>query len=155
MGITNTNTDYAGEASTQEEPMEAGITETNPNLVHEDDTEDLEEVATVAAFATGIYNWHTDLVNQCIHVVNMPERRDEDPAFIQVKVTAKGHPDADPETGMRVLKSEEIPSFKAGVQYVLDMLHALPFKFLPTDADQNVVPEYASTGKDDAEKELS
>lgn len=155
MGITNTNTDYAGEASTQEEPMEAGITETNPNLVHEDDTEDLEEVATVAAFATGIYNWHTDLVNQCIHVVNMPERRDEDPAFIQVKVTAKGHPDADPETGMRVLKADEIPSFKAGVQYVLDMLHALPFKFLPTDADQNVVPEYASTGKDDAEKELS
>ena len=155
MGITNTNTDYAGEASTQEEPMEAGITETNPNLVHEDATEVLDEVKEISQFATGIYNWHTDLVNQCIHVVNMPERRDEDPAFIQVKVTAKGHPDADPETGMRVLKADEIPSFKAGVQYALDMLQELPFKFLPTDADQNVVPEYASTGKDDAEKELS
>lgn len=131
------------------------VVETNPNLVHEDATEDLEEVSNVARFATGIYNWHTDLVNQCIHVVNMPERRDEDPAFIQVKVTAKGHPDADPETGMRVLNSEEIPSFKAGVQYALDMLQELPYKFLPTDADQNVVPEYASTGKDDAEKELS
>ena len=131
------------------------VEETNPNLVHEDATEDLEEVGTVAAFATGIYNWHTDMINQCIHVVNMPERRDEDPAFIQVKVTAKGHPDADPETGMRILKADEIPSFKAGVQYALDMLKELPFKFLPTDADQNVVPEYASTGKADDEKELS
>ena len=134
---------------------EESVVETNPNLVHEDETEILDEVKEVSQFATGIYNWHTSLVNQCIHVVNMPERREDDPAFIQVKVTAKGHPDADPETGMRVLKSEEIPSFKAGVQYVLDMLQELPFKFLPTDADQNVVPEYASTGKEDAEKELS
>ena len=141
--------------SEQKVNQEEEVVETNPNLVHEDDTEVLDEVKEISQFATGIYNWHTDLVNQCIHVVNMPERRDEDPAFIQVKVTAKGHPDTDPETGMRVLKADEIPSFKAGVQYVLDMLHALPFKFLPTDADQNVVPEYASTGKDDAEKELS
>lgn len=135
--------------------QEEAVVETNPNLVHEDETEILDEVKEVSQFATGIYNWHTSLVNQCIHVVNMPERQEDDPAFIQVKVTAKGHPDADPETGMRVLKSDEIPSFKAGVQYVLDMLQELPFKFLPTDADQNVVPEYASTGKEDAEKELS
>lgn len=135
--------------------QEEEVIETNPNLVHEDETEILDEVKEVSQFATGIYNWHTSLVNQCIHVVNMPERREDDPAFIQVKVTAKGHPDADPETGMRVLKSDEIPSFKAGVQYALDMLKELPFKFLPTDADQNVVPEYASTGKEDAEKELS
>lgn len=141
--------------SEQKVNQEEEVIETNPNLVHEDDTEVLDEVKEISQFATGIYNWHTDLVNQCIHVVNMPERRDEDPAFIQVKVTAKGHPDADPETGMRVLKADEIPSFKAGVQYALDMLQELPFKFLPTDADQNVVPEYASTGKDDAEKELS
>lgn len=134
---------------------EEAAVETNPNLVHEDETEILDEVKEVSQFATGIYNWHTSLVNQCIHVVNMPERQEDDPAFIQVKVTAKGHPDADPETEMRVLKSEEIPSFKAGVQYALDMLQELPFKFLPTDADQNVVPEYASTGKEDAEKELS
>lgn len=135
--------------------QEEEVVETNPNLIHEDETEILDEVKEVSQFATGIYNWHTNLVNQCIHVVNMPERREDDPAFIQVKVTAKGHPDADPETGMRVLKSDEIPSFKAGVQYALDMLQELPFKFLPTDADQNVVPEYASTGKEDAEKELS
>lgn len=135
--------------------QEEEVVETNPNLIHEDETEILDEVKEVSQFATGIYNWHTSLVNQCIHVVNMPERREDDPAFIQVKVTAKGHPDADPETGMRVLKSDEIPSFKAGVQYALDMLQELPFKFLPTDADQNVVPEYASTGKEDAEKELS
>lgn len=135
--------------------QEEEVVETNPNLVHEDETEILDEVKEVSQFATGIYNWHTSLVNQCIHVVNMPERREDDPAFIQVKVTAKDHPDADPETGMRVLKSDEIPSFKAGVQYALDMLQELPFKFLPTDADQNVVPEYASTGKEDAEKELS
>lgn len=141
--------------SEQKVNQEEVVAETNPNLVHEDDTEVLDEVKEVSQFATGIYNWHTSLVNQCIHVVNMPERRDEDPAFIQVKVTAKGHPDADPETGMRVLKADEIPSFKAGVQYALDMLQELPFKFLPTDADQNVVPEYASTGKEDAEKELS
>ena len=131
------------------------VEETNPNLVHEDATEDLEVVSTVAEFSTRIYYWHTEMINQCTHVVNMPERRDEDPAFIQVKVTAKGHPDADPETGMRILKADEIPAFKAGVQYALDMLKELPFKFLPTDADQNVVPEYASTGKADDEKELS
>lgn len=141
--------------SEQKVNQEEEVVETNPNLVHEDDTEVLDEVKEISQFATGIYNWHTALVNQCIHVVNMPERRDEDPAYIRVKVTAKGHPDADPETGMRILKADEIAPFKAGVQYALDMLKELPFKFLPTDADQNVVPEYASTGKDDAEKELS
>lgn len=170
MGITNTNADYAGEASnqepkvvdqlqnleatTQEQHLEEAFSETNPNLVHEDDTEVLDEVKEISQFATGIYNWHTHIVNQAIHVVNMPERQQDDPAFIQVKVTAKGHPDTDPETGMRILKAEEIPAFKAGVQYMLDMFQELPYKFLPTDADDNVVPEYASLGNDDAEKEL-
>lgn len=152
MGITNTNADYAGEASNQEDEVTA--VETNPNLVHEDDTEVLDEVKEISHFATGIYNWHTNIVNQAIHVVNMPERQQDDPAFIQVKVTAKDHPDTDPETGMRILKAEEIPAFKAGVQYALDMFQELPYKFLPTDADNNVVPEYASLGNDDAEKEL-
>lgn len=152
MGMTNTNQDYAGECDPSNDGSPA---ETNPNLVHQDDVEELDEVKNVSDFANGIYVWHTSLVNQCIHVVNMPEHQADDAAFIQVKVTAKGHPDADPETNLRILKEEEIPAFKAGVQYALDMLVELPFKFLPTDADNNVVPEYASQGKPDAEKELS
>lgn len=148
--MTNTNQDYAGEC----DPSNNGKQEeVNPNLVHEDDTEQLDEVKEISHFATGIYNWHTNIVNQAIHVVNMPERKEEDPAFIQVKVTAKDHPDADPETGMRILKAEEIPAFKAGVQYMLDMFGELPYKFLPTDADNNVTPEYASQGDTDAGKE--
>lgn len=119
--------------------------ENNVNLVHQDNVAELEEVREISHFATAVVNWHTNNCNQAIHAMNMPEHVEGDEAFIQVQVLALGHPDVDPETGMRVLKAEEIPAFKAGIRYLFDLIEELPFKFLPTDADGNVQPEYAST----------
>ena len=149
MGMTNTNQDYAGEC----DPSNCGTQEeVNPNVIHQDDTEDLEQVKEISIFATQIYNWHVDLMNQCRHVVNMPIPQEGDTAYIRINVTApEGHPDRDPETGKRALKLEEYPAFIAGVRYAADMLAELPFKFLPTDADGNVQPEYASSGSNEQE----
>lgn len=136
-----TNTDQNLETAKQPEITQIEGEENNPNLVHEDDTSDLEEIKNISMFASGVVAWHTDICNQANHVIGMPEQ-DAKGAVIEIKITSDKATDP---SGLRTLDVSEHEAFKAGVRYVYDMFKSLPFSFLPTDADGKVEPEYAST----------
>lgn len=129
---------------------------TEQNLVTEKEATALEQVNNLDHFSTGIYNWHVAACNQCIHALNMPEPQEGDTAYVQISVACDPeHPDFNPETGMRTLAVEEIDAFKAGIAYALSHFEKLPFLFVPTDADGNVVPEYQDVQVEDDEQGLS
>lgn len=149
MGMTNTNADYAGECDPTNTPS-ANVTAEqvdsaaeNPNFVNEDQTEDLVMITNLSNFAAGIVGWHTDICNQAVHAMQMPEIHPTEGTHIRIRIHTDSKEKQD-EEGMRVLAPEEIEAFKAGIRYVYDQFKELPFKFLPTDADGNVQPEYAS-----------
>lgn len=164
MGMTNTNMDYAGEcdptntatvSATTEAPAEVATitvsentseqleaTAENPNFVNEAEAEDLEVIKDISNFATGIVAWHTDICNQAVHAMNMPEVHPTEGTHVAIRISTQHEKLQDAE-GMRYLAPSEIEAFKAGIRYVYDQFKELPFKFLPTDADGNVQPEYA------------
>lgn len=123
----------------------------NKNFVTVDQAKELDEVKDVSIFATNIVNWHTGICNQAIHAMNAPEFMPGDDTAIRIEIsstnTERGAVD-----GKRVLHPQEVEAFKAGIRYLYDMLEELPFKFIPTDADDNIQPEYQSEVEVDAEK---
>lgn len=128
-----------------DQAQDVDVQEANPNLITKDQTTELDMVNDIAVFATSIVNWHTHIANQTQHVLNMPEQQEGDDTYIGVFVRCdSNHPDYDAERGMRQLRMSELPAFKAGVRYFHDLFVELPFKFVPTDADGNVLPEYES-----------
>lgn len=152
MGMTNTNMDYAGECdpSNDGKPKEITVKDLpkdsdkgNENLIHETEAEKLDMITDISNFATGIVMWHTDICNQAIHAMNMPEVHPSEGTHIAIRISTQ-HEKLKDEEGMRYLAPSEIEAFKAGIRYLFDQFKDLPFKFLPTDADGNVQPEYAA-----------
>lgn len=115
----------------------------NDNFVNVDQAKDLEEVQSVALLATGFSNWHTNICNQAVHAMNAPEFKAGDDSAIRI-VISSNNVERGAVDGERVLHPQEVEAFKAGIRYLFDMLVDLPFKFIPTDADDNIQPEYTS-----------
>lgn len=132
------------------------------NRINQSTASTFEEVVKIDQFATQIYNWHVELTNQMKHVLNMP--RMEDGGLIAIVVYDPSHPnshghgstgetdiaDLVDEQGIKIpvgwrklTNIDEVNGFMHGVRYAFDLVADLPFKFLPTDADGNTVPEYA------------
>lgn len=115
------------------------------NFVTTEEAKELDVVDNVSQFATGIVNWHTHNMNQLVHAMNMPETN-EDGIRIAIEITSDAT-DRGAVDGKRVLHPKEIEAFKAGIRYAYDQCVVLPFKFIPTDADDNIQPEYNDTAE--------
>jgi hypothetical protein len=113
------------------------------HIVTEEEASNLDKVDDIDLLSTAFLNWHTNAINQMIHVLNMPEHIDEADKQIEISVRDPHHANAD-ENGFRVLSINEVSAFKAGVRYAYDLVNNLPFKFVPTDADGNIKQEYQS-----------
>lgn len=114
---------------------------TRDHILNEADAANLDKVDDIDLLSTAFLNWHTSAVNQMAHVLHMPTEPDASGKEVEVTVRDPDHPNAD-ENGFRVLDKSEIPAFKSGVRYALDLVNKLPFKFVPTDADGNIKQEY-------------
>lgn len=121
------------------------------NLVTAEQAKELEEVKSIDVFATNIVNWHTHNMNQLIHVIGMPEFVNGDEAGIRITITSD-NVERGAVDGKRILHPKEIEAFKAGVRYAFDQCNELPFKFIPTDADGNIQPEYESVDGTDEQQ---
>lgn len=132
------------------------------NRIDEVKASTFEEVTQVSQFATQIFNWHVDMTNQLKHIMAMP--REKDGGVIAIAVFDPEHPDSlgygtDPAVvipdeivkgvklskGWRALSDlTEVNAFMHGIRCAFDLVADLPFKFLPTNADGNTVPEYTA-----------
>lgn len=113
------------------------------HIINEADTAELDKIDDIDLLSTIFLNWHTESINQMVHAINMPEEADESGKQIEIKVRDPNHPEKN-EDGFRVLNDDEVPAFKSGIRYALDLVKDLPFKFVPTDADGNIKQEYQS-----------
>lgn len=111
------------------------------HIINEADSAELDKIDDIDIMATAVLNWHTSIVNQMVHAINMPEEPDDTGKQIEIKVRDPNHPEKD-EQDFRTLGEDEIPAFKSGIRYALDLVNKLPFKFVPTDADGNIKQEY-------------
>lgn len=125
-------------------------------LIDEDKANTMEQVKDLERLGDIIGNWVLNTRNSLYHVLDMPENPDPENPDNGIMVNDPQHPQAN-EQGFRALNEAERNGFMFGIQYfVEEYLDKFPIKFLPTDADGNVPPEYASrhvggsTGEDNA-----
>lgn len=78
-------------------------------------------------------NWHIEACNNVQHVLDMPLYvPDTENVSIAVDIAVLN---ADGDVIMRPLSPDEVPAFKAGIQYMVDQFATLPFNYVLTDAD--------------------
>lgn len=107
-----------------------------------------EKITDVGVISQLIVDWHMHIKNSGQHILNIDNTNPDDPQRIGIRVREPDHPDAD-ETGHRFLSqgAEEI-AFKHGVRCMLDLIDTLPFHYTPVDADDNPLPGYTDTPKE-------
>lgn len=115
-----------------------------------DEVKGLDIVNDISEFSTGIANWHMHNMNQLQHALNTPEYDPEADAFIRITISSNDESRGAVD-GQRILHPKELEAFKAGIRYALDQCYELPFKFIPTDADGNISPEFQGEHKLDEE----
>ncbi|AGY48137.1 hypothetical protein Presley_70 [Acinetobacter phage Presley] len=113
-------------------------------LITEDQAKQMQQVNDIEHLGDLIGNWLLNTKNALFHVLDMPENEDPNDPENAILVLDPKHPKAD-GLGNRALTEEERVGFMFGIRYVLaDYLDQFPVKFVVTDADGNVAPEYAS-----------
>lgn len=93
----------------------------------------LHKVDNLSDFINLVDNWHTAACNNVTHVLNAEFQvpgLDGKSAAVDIAVLNENG-----ERVMRALTDEEIPAFKGGIQYAMELFGNLPFHCVHTDAD--------------------
>lgn len=113
-------------------------------LISEDQAKQMQQIGDIEHLGDLIGNWLLNTKGSLLHVLEMPENEDPNNPENAILVLDPKHPKADVH-GNRPLTEEERVGFMFGIRYfITDYLDQFPVKFMVTDADGNVAPEYAS-----------
>lgn len=125
---------------------------TDPNQISSKQAEGMHKLSEQDVVAS-IINWHIHCCNQLTHVLSAPlGEQDVDGNSIDPQVRPLDCVEDSEE--WRSLRPDEYEAFKIGIRYALDTIENLPFKYVMTDADGNIV-ETVDSGINETENDQS